>query len=259
MDLLIVADPDDSLAVSFSEFVKSSGINVARLSLIEASKIFTIEINRCGTNVYPEVPQFIRIPSLPIQRKSFDSEFYYGECFATLWATAAFTKSPVVNRPSTQGLFGNWTSSALITENQLNINTGRFEAFSRKPQASFENYGLWIQDLSTWLVEESPNIPNGTGPYRYRPAIHSGGYEFVTVVGDSAWRATSKNLEGISLEAESIAIIKKLNLTFGVVIWSISSSLDEVFLVKVEPFPQMSLVQFNWSDVQKSLLKILLT
>ncbi|MGH3720500.1 MAG: hypothetical protein ACRDRI_16975 [Pseudonocardiaceae bacterium] len=91
-DLLIVAAPDDPVAVEMRDYLAEHSRRAVVLDPFDAAQLFTVSVRNGMACVEPEVPLFLRLPAPPSPRPSFDAEFHYHECLAQLWATAALMR-----------------------------------------------------------------------------------------------------------------------------------------------------------------------
>jgi hypothetical protein len=135
------------------------------------------------------------------------------------------------------------------------------EVFSRQappPPTALVDRQWYLQDTSTYQTAAWPEIPEGEGPYRARCVDPDLAYEIVVVLEEQAWRCTAVSLEDLELEAQSISIAKKLDLTFGAVTWGISPDMQTATLARVDAFPSMEQVQFVWPALAPALLEALL-
>lgn len=257
MELLVVADPADRLASEVVQIAREHGHTAFIFNVCEAARLFSIHIDSGQASIEPDLPLFLRMPSQPVLRTSFDASFQYGECLATLWAAAALSKSPVINRAGVNGLLGRASYSSALTELRAGVTGGATEVFSRDvPSPPEPGKQQWyIQDTITYRTTAWPTIPEGTGPYRARWADPDPAYEVVVVLGHQAWRCTIVPLDHLELQQKSIFVIQKLGLNFGAVTWSISPDLKCATLVRVNPFPSMGEVQFVWLGLGPALMK----
>ncbi len=257
MDLLIVSDSADRLAIETVELAQEQGRTAAILDVLEAAQLFSIGIDGNQVVVTPEIPLFLRLPAPSMLRKSFDAEFQLSEGLATLWAAAALTHAPVINRPRIDTLSGYVSSSAVLTELRAGITTRALEIFSSEalppPVPSVQSW--YLQDVVTHCTTPWPKLPEGQGPYRARYADIEPAYEAVVVLESQSWRCTMAPLEHLALEEKSVHVIHKLGLSFGAVIWSIPYDLSHGVLVYVDPFPPMNVVKFVWLGLGPALLE----
>lgn len=260
MDLIIVGDRADRFSIEVVEIAKQTGYVAAILDVFEAGQLFSVSIDSGCAVVTPDLPMLLRMSSPSAMRTDFDTSFQYGECLATLWAAAALSKSTVLNRPTPSSFWGRSSNSSVLTKLRAGLSEEEIEVFSLHPTApptELANQQWYVQDLTTYTTTAWPNIPEGEGPYRAYYSDPDPAYEMVVVLGDQAWRCTTALLEHLELEQKSISIIKKLELTFGVVIWSISPDFENAALFRVNPFPSMQQVQFVWPALAPALLEAL--
>ncbi|MFF5532807.1 hypothetical protein ACFY71_10015 [Streptomyces cinerochromogenes] len=114
-DLVVVADPQDPTALELAAYVTEQGRSAAVLDVFDAAQLFTVTARAGTATVDPVVPLVLLLPAPPDRRTGWDAEFHLGECFAQLWAVAALTPAPVVNRPAGTLVAGRTTRSAAVT------------------------------------------------------------------------------------------------------------------------------------------------
>jgi hypothetical protein len=265
--LIIVADPEDPVAIEARDFVLESGHEAAILDVFEAAQLFTVTFDGSVARVEPALPMFLRLPAPPILRISFDAEFQLSECLAQLWAVAALTTAPVINRPAPGNLV---SPSAALTELRAGQPGGSPEIFSsrpaRPPVHSSEDEGAtwWVQDLGSWRVYPWPDPadgpapePDAEGPFRARWSDPDPVFESVVVLGDQAWRSSLVDLDRLGLEQRSIEIVSRLRLDLAAVVWRLSPELTRARLVVVEPFPDVEQLRMVWLGLGPQLVKVL--
>ncbi|PAX52576.1 hypothetical protein [Brunnivagina elsteri] len=258
MDLLIVGSSDDSFCVEVSELVKQKGYTTGILDVCDAARLFSISIADRKSQVTPDIPVILRIPSPATIRTSFDDSFMYGECLATLWAATTLSKSIVINRPTANSLWGNVSYSSTLTKLRAGYSNSSVEIFSSQipssPQALL-NKQWCLQDLATYDTSFYPQIPNDIGPFRASWVDSNLDYEIVVVLDDKAWRCTNVGLEHLRLEEKSISLLRNLDLVFGTITWSIESNLEKASVARINPYPSLEEIQFVWSAFAPALLE----
>lgn len=260
MDLLIIGEAEDKLAQSIVDFFTALNKNVVILDVLSASQLFTLEIINGKVSVSPDLPMIIRTVSPSLIRKNFDDTFQYEEALSTLWAVATASQAPMLNRPTPHNMWGQIASSSVLTQVRADLIPDTQEIFTchQKQSFSFVPEQQWyVQDLGTYESAVAGEVLSGSGPYRYRSTIAGADYEIVVVLANKAWRSTQVPLEHLNLEDRSISLLRKLNLNFGVVIWSIEPNLQKAAIARVESFPTWEQVELVWSELADSLYEVL--
>ncbi|MFN6481129.1 hypothetical protein [Nostoc sp. DedQUE07] len=257
MDLLIIGSSDDIFCQAVNELVRQKGYTSELLDVCNAARMFSISVTSEKLSITPEIPVILRIPpQMPI-RTSFDDSFIYDECLATLWAAMTLSKSPVINRPTANSLWGNLSYSSNLTKLKAGY-TSNLEVFSSQvppsPQALLDKQ-WYLQDLTTYNTAAYPEIPEGVGPFRASWVSANLEYEIVVVLENKAWRCTKTSLEHLQLEEKSISLLRNLDLVFGTVTWSIDSNLESANIARINPYPSLEEIQFVWSDFAPALLE----
>lgn len=258
MDLLIVGSNDDSFCEEVSELVKYKGYTSVILDIYDAAKLFSIAIADGKSDVTPNIPVILRIPSQAPIRTSFDDSFMYGECLATLWAATTLSKSIVINRPTATSLWGKISYSSSLTKLKAGDNNSNVEIFSSQVSSSPQllmNKQWYLQDLITYNTAAYPQIPEGVGPFRASWVDSNLEYEIIVVLEDKAWRCSNVKLEYLRLEEKSISLLRNLDLVFGTVTWSIDSNLENATIAQINPYPSLEEIQFVWSAFAPALLE----
>lgn len=260
MDLLIVGESVDSLSQAIVESFAQFGKEVVILDVLSAAQLFTVEINRGKVLVTPDLPMILRITSPQLIRNNFDETFQYEEALSTLWAVAGACNSPVLNRPTPRTMWGEISHSAVLTQVRADLTPDTQEIFSLYPPQLTSNtpqQQWYLQDLGTYKTTEASEIPQGNGPFRSRLSLANPGYEIIAVLANRAWRTTQVSLEHLELEQQSISLLRRLNLNFGIVIWSINNDCTQASIARVESFPTFAQVELIWSELALSLYEVL--
>ncbi|MET8155851.1 hypothetical protein ABZT47_05720 [Sphaerisporangium sp. NPDC005289] len=265
-ELIIVADPEDEVAIEVAEFVTESGHEARVLDVFDAAQMFTVSVRDGVATVTPECPLVLRLPPPPPLRVSFDAEFQYGECLAQLWAVAALTPAPVINRPTPQGLGSRVSVSAALTELRAGVSGGSVEVFAGAPPAPAPTpppagedaeATWWVRDEGTGATAPWTDAMTAEGPFRARWSDADPVFEGVVVLGGNAWRCTTADLDDLDLTERSIGIVARLGLDLAAVTWRLAPDLASARLVNVEPFPALEQLRMVWLGLGPHLVKAL--
>ena len=115
MGVLIVAYSADPVALRLRLALEDRGERVHCCDGPSAARLFTIRVGSDSTLVVPSLPMFIRSSAWWYQQptETADEQFLRAEAYATFWAAAALSQSPVINRPARDGSVGRLTWSRL--------------------------------------------------------------------------------------------------------------------------------------------------
>jgi hypothetical protein len=258
-DLLIVADPADTLAVELAGYVGEHGRSARVMDVFDAARLFTVTVRGSTAAVEPDLPVFLRLPPPPARRVSFDAEFQYNECLAQLWAACALMAAPVINRPAMQTVAGRTSPSAALTELRAGEAPCGVEVFSSRYPEPADPHGeqFWVEDQGTLRSSPWPERPEGTGPYRARWSDAVPAFEIVIVLCERAWRCTTVDIDHLGLEQRSVAVANALDLSLAAVVWRVTAGASEARLVNVDPFPGLEQLRMVWLGLGPRLLEVL--
>lgn len=259
LDFLIVAGQKDLIVLELDNLASSRGCVSRIVGLEEAARLFSISVGENQPVVEPDIPIFLRPRALPPIRENFLSAFHYGECIGTLRAATALMKSPCINRTTKYGFGGRSSPSSVITEIRAGVTNPSLEVFSREllEPSILTQQNLGVQDTITFDTAKYPNVPKGIGPYKSKLIGPTSDYEIVVVVGRQAWRISTAPIDHLDLEQKSIKILKKLDLIFGAITWSISSDRRIATVARVDPYPSMDQVRYVLQPVIHALIESL--
>jgi hypothetical protein len=255
MDVLVVADRNDTLAGLFAIQTRRRGKNAVILARSDAARLFTITGDQGGSRVEPMVPILLRPPKPPRPDRDSDDVFLSGECTATLWAACMLTGAPVINRPTSNGFEGRWSGSGAITERRAST--------AMAPELYCRSHaGDDPPDGQPWAIEDIrgrtrrwTGDATGDGPFRARPLLKDELYERVVVLQPQAWRTSTVDLAGFDLERRSLALATAIGLTFAVVTWGVEADHGAVRLARIDPYPRADQVLPVWDECLTNLLE----
>lgn len=251
--LLIVGEQDDLFAKAFLEYVLGEDITCQQCVVEEFSRKITLGYNETGVYVYPECALLLR-PVREIKTASSEEErFCWSEQFASVWAAASLSASPVVNRPNEWGWGCRAAFSAALTEQRLTGEVLCPEAFWYKslPDKVTE---MLHQDLSTWQIVDNPQEVLFV---RSRLFPKCQGWDQVIVVDEEGFRVTAVELSLWDLEGNSIRVVKELGLLFATVSWGIPMDGTKPVLARINPFPTLPECAPVLREVFVALLRML--
>ncbi|MGB8842345.1 MAG: hypothetical protein WCC64_14895 [Aliidongia sp.] len=255
-ELLIVAGHQDGVATRLQHALETKGHQVFRLDGMSAARIFSINLRSGATSVEPSLPMFVRPSAWWHQgTETADERFLRAEAYATFWAAAALSSSPVINRPGRNGYVGRMTWGAIAST--LNSSDGTPELHASGPEAIADpGEEIWGEDAD-FRVAPLANLRHGL-PIRAHKVGINALYEIVTVVGQRAFSATSDPLSsGLDLVSQSLAIARRVGVSFATVTWAV----DErgAVPVRLNAAPEESELRYAWSEVVDALCEELTT
>ncbi|MCM3921014.1 hypothetical protein ND748_04895 [Frankia sp. AiPs1] len=260
-DLLIVAEPDDAVASFVAEYLDEVGRRAVVLDPFHAAQLFTVAVSGGSALVTPRVPMLLRIPPPPVVSAGarHDAQFQYQECVAQLWAAAALTDLPVVNRPSVVAFGTAVSGSAARTDLAAGQPVSSVEVFSSTypDPARQTDEAWWVQDTVTRQTTRWPQPPAAGGPFRARWSAADPVFEVVVVLAGAAWRCTTAEIDDLDLPGRSLAVVERLGLTLAALIWRVGDDGASAHLVDVDPFPGLDMVRMTWLGLGPHLLAVL--
>jgi hypothetical protein len=257
-DLLVVADRPDPLAERFVNSARAAGRSVEHLDYPNAAG--RLSLSRVGRSVQiePTVPIFLRLPRAARPWADGEVNFHRAERCSLVWAAAALTNAPVINRPNALGLAAGWSSSTTVACRRADIKADSREIFASQPPEpasavfpAVDESEWWFEDQQTGRILSYSERGAARGPIRagrLRPGFE---LRVVTVVGARAFEC-----QGVpaSILERSMGAAMGLGLGFASVTWRWYASTASGELARVSPHPILHDVGDRWDDVASALL-----
>lgn len=252
-DIVVVSDFDDELSSHFISFACAEGFACVRSRLEDLAPALSIAMNSKETLVDFEPALLLRPVGQEMAGLDQDARFHWAEKFAAIWAAAALSPRPVINRPNELGWAARTSSSGALLELRGRGGVVAPEViWSGRPPPDADS--MLHEDLHTWTPAASLDP---IGCYRSRKMPACRGWEQAIVVQSRAFRVTTVDLGSYDLEMDSVAIAERLGLTFATISWGIPVSGGPPVLAKVNAFPSFDEVKPVWDDVRRVLLDAL--
>lgn len=252
-DVLIVSRPEDDVARRLAAALSARGRSFTQVDGPTAARLFTIQSTASGEEVAPDVPMFVRPAPWWSGGAEItpDARFLGSECFATFWAAATLSRSPVINRPTLDGSVYRLTAGTLAA-----YSVGRGEIHASGPEQIEEKDGAFWAETADFRVGVLAALP-ADAPVRARRVDVGAGYEIVTVVGGEAFPATTDPRSvAHDLGTRSIALARQFHVHFASVTWSVTDDTAEA--VRLNANPDKSDLRYRWADVLDALCRNLL-
>ena len=235
--VLIVAGPHDDVACRLHEALQFRGVQCEYLDGVSAATAFTIRVDDTGVGVCPDVPLFLRASAWGGDASASDDErFLREEAYATLWAAAALSRSPVINRPTSTGPVGRLTVSGIASRTGIPMTDVHRELYVSDPAMAVGRLDppMWGED-SEFRTREFAALPQHS-PARLRSVVPDACYEIVSTVGARAFSVTDDpRSRQLGLLDRSLAMADSLGLNFATVTWSVSA--DDALPARVNAQP----------------------
>jgi len=260
--VLVVASDRDRVAARLARELRARGRDALLIDGAEAARMFTIRVDGASASVTPSCPMFMRRSAWwrDAEPASDDERFLTMECYSTVWAAAALTDAPVVNRPGVRGWPGRLTAATI--EHVAGDGThGVVEVHASGPERATISNGN-----GSARVPWGKNVQRGTGaverlpagvPLRARAVDPNEAYEIVTVVGTRAFTATNDALSAsLDLCARSIELAQRAELLFATVAWAVHGG--EAEPVRIDANAKDKDLRFAWPEIADALCEELL-
>lgn len=253
-DVLIVAGGDDPVAHRVADDLQARRVSTEWLDGPTAALQFTVEMTGSTVAVDPVVPMFIR-PSAwwaCVPPSDVDAVFLRSEQYGTLWAAAALTAAPVLNRPRRRSASERWTAAAIAAidpAGDARIEEVYASASGEVPRGSEPDW--WAEDAK-YRVTPLAEAADGW-PVRARRINPDALYEVVTVVGDAGFAATrdpATNRYG--LVERSVALVHRAGFGFAAVTWAIDDA--GPLPVQLNAAPEEHEVMYAWDGIGAALV-----
>jgi len=252
-DVLIVAGSDDLVANRVADDLQARRVSTEWLDGPTAALRFTVEMTGSAVAVDPVVPMFIR-PSAwwaRVPSDDVDAVFLRSEQYATLWAAAALTTAPVLNRPRRRAASERWTAAAITVIDpaaDARIYEVHASASSEVPCGSEPDW--WAEDAK-YRVTPLAEAAEGW-PVRARRINPDALYEIVTVVGDAGFAATRDPATSrYGLVERSIALVHRAAFGFAAVTWAIDD--HGPLPVQLNAAPEEHEIMYAWDGIGAAL------
>jgi hypothetical protein len=253
-DVLIIAGGDDPVAHRVADDLRARRVTTEWLDGPTAALHFTIEMTGSTATVEPVVPMFIR-PSAwwtRVPSSDLDAVFLRSEQYGTLWAAAALTIAPVLNRPRRGNAPQRWTAAEIMAidpAGDARLEEVYASASDEVPRGSEPDW--WAEDAN-YRVTPLAEAADGW-PVRARRINPDALYEIVTVVGDAGFAATrdpATNRYGLA--ERSVALVHQAGFGFAAVTWAIDD--DGPLPVRLNAAPGEHEVMYAWYGIGAALV-----
>jgi hypothetical protein len=246
----LIADAEDDLVGALRSEAETAGWRVERLTIEEAAGRFTIRRDGQGVTVDPPLPIFLRPPRAASPWLDGEAQFHHAERCGLVWAAAALTPAPVVNRPGPHGFVGLFSPSGAVLRARAGVAANGEEVYSCRLPVQASSAGWWVESQ-----RDRSAAPLGAhdadGPFRSGPVPSGVSVAMTAVVGARAWPVTGRTRRLLSA---SVDVCRRLGLGFGTVTWRLAEQ-GAPFLVRVNPRPALLEVGDAWPSVASALLE----
>jgi hypothetical protein len=251
-DVLVVAGRLDAVANRSRRDLEMTGRQVEMLDGPSAARLFTISVRPDQIVVAPSLPMFVRASAWWYDQSgaSADEQFLRAEAYATFWAAAALSKTPVINRTGPRGGVGRMTAGALAAA--IGAADPVFDIHASGPEIIEANADetIWGEDFE-FRVASIAEMRHGE-PLRARKVNLAALHEIVTVVGSRAFSATADpRTAELGLLEHSLALCRALELHFATITWAIDG--QGATPVRLNPAPEEPDLRYAWRDVSEAL------
>lgn len=247
----MIADATDTFVGAFAAFAVADGWDAERLNYAEAAQRFSIARNGSVVRVTPASPLLLRLPAAVGAWASPEAQFHHAEICSVVWAAAALTAAPVINRPDTYGFLSRATSCATVLRRRTGQRTGGVEIYSNAlPAPPVPETEWWAEPYNSrspapWTPQDLRKGPFRAGHVRPGFVLHT-----VVVAAGVAFDETSPT----DVLDASVRVCRELGLKFALVTWRHYRNTGETILVRVSPQPTLDQVGPYFNAVADRLL-----
>lgn len=268
----ILASRQDRLALRLARALERRGASALLLDGEAAAALFTIRVGGGSVEITPSLPMFIRSSGWwrSAAPETHNEQFMVAESYSMVWAVAALSSGPVINRPARGGWVDRVTGGALQAAVEGNGHHGVAEVHASKPKyvglsAGEDEHGgergrsegvAWGRSASFVAGPVSELAPEV--PLRARLIDPRERYERVFVVGDRAFPAVSAaDRSTLELRGRSVKLAREMGVHFASVTWAIVDGRTEP--VRLNANPSERSMRGVWRDVTNALCEDLLS
>jgi YD repeat-containing protein len=254
--LAVIADAPDALADALVLHAREAGRAVERWSYDEAAARLCMHHADGEVDVAPRVALFLRLPLPSRQWLDGERQFHRAEVCSHVWAAAALTPAPVVNRPDAWGLAGRLSRSTAVLRRRAGLPDERAEIFcSHPPELGADAEHWWLERQSDRGILAWSATSRERGPYRGAHVAPDAEPVAVTVVDGEAHAAHAVP-QGSELLERSCRVCAALGLSFATVFWRWHEASGVAELGGVGQ-PALVTVGSAWPAVADALLRCL--
>jgi len=260
IDILLVGEQGDELLRALAAACQSRAARHVLLSPLDLCRLVTVR-NRDGVpSVSPDLPLIFR-QTFREWPRSRNDQFLRLEEYAHLWAALSLMRSPVVNRPTIEGMHSSNPQSAQAKLLRLaTLYPGLVPAEVYASVDSFDRGRYEVASLTKFIPEDDIDDPVSTQTYRARRRLPPGWLYLQTIFcGESVWvkHDSYGNLDWLRIHTRTIA--ENLGLHLGVIYWRAQPLLGRAEVARVVPYPSALLLGGYLGQVVESLLDLCLT
>jgi hypothetical protein len=227
-DVIVIGEAHDRVACEVYQRCRVKGLNVKWPDRGAFARETSVMIDGVTASVDPDVPILLRRQVMG-DGLAADGRFLAAEAGSQLWAATALMRSPVVNRPSEQGM-PDWHPRVQVTRLRSD---GRIDPQLLIPERHTDTASLSSADYESECLWQPPSGTTGCG-YRYRqrkPADWT--YARCCVVGDQV--LTSARTERLADLSRRVA--RALDVEFCLIHWRVNPVGDAAELARVNTHP----------------------
>ena len=248
-DFIVIGEAHDRVASEVYRRACAKGLCVRWPDRSVFARETSITVDGVTTIVDPDVPVLLRRQAM-VDDSSEDGLFLAAEVYSQVWAAGALMKSPVVNRPTLDGM-PDWHPRVQATRlrscgwiDPLLLVPERHTSTASLPSADYESDCIWLPPAGT--------AGCGYRSRRRKPADWR--YVRCCVVGDRVLRPAQE--EGIA--EPSLSIARALKIEFCLIHWRVNPAGDAVKVARVDTHPQAVELGEFFDDAVDTLIGLLL-
>jgi hypothetical protein len=248
-DVVVIAEAHDRVAAEFYRRSCARGVRASWPDRGAFARGISIAIDGATTTVDPDVPVFLRRQAMT-SGQSEDGRFLAVEANAQVWAATALMTSPVVNRPSWQGM-PDWHPR--IQTIRLR-SSGRVDPRLLIPERHTDAASLPADGYESECLGWAPAGTGGCGYRSRRRKPADWRYERCCVVGDKVLSTAAR--EDIADLSHRVA--RALAVEFCLIHWRVPPDGDAAEVARVNTHPDAAELGEFYDDAVDLLLEVLL-
>ena len=264
VDLLLVGEHGDALLDAVEDAADIRGLRCGRVTPVQLASMATLRLQRGSLDCSPDVPMLVRAVQEYPASTQLDDMYLRAERLATVWALGAASSTPVVNRPTADGIQARAVPNAAVSG--LRADPGAVAAGRVRPEIFGSDPvpdGAEVQDFGSgqfyWSTPGRSRAEE-VGPYRSRRGEPGDTTITVVVVRDRWWTRRPAACARHQAGPRSVELVRRLGLAFAAVVWTEHVGPDRLAtLARVEGVPSVTTLEPFTIEVADELVEVVVS